>query len=399
MNKQVIICVDDELIVLDALREQLQKEFKDELLIEVAESGDEALEIFDEYLSDGYEIPLVLADFIMPRMKGDDLLAAIHTKDPETKKVMLTGQATIEGVGNAVNKANLYRYISKPWDKADLFLTIREAIKSYNQSKTIISQNAELKELNAGLEEKVALRTQELAELNRTKDKFFSIIAHDLKNPFNTLLGFSELLLENMSMFSAAQIEEYISIIFETSQSSYSLLENLLDWSRAQTGRIQVLPQEIDMHRLASDNLRLLESLALKKSIVLNNNVYPGTKAWGDLNMVNTVVRNLLSNAVKYTSQEGKISVGCEFVEEGIKMEISDTGVGIKTENTGKLFRIDQNYSTKGTADETGTGLGLILCKEFIEKNHGSIGVTSEFGIGSNFYFTLPLSAPAEKME
>ncbi len=399
MNKQVIICVDDELIVLDALREQLQKEFKDELLIEVAESGDEALEIFDEYLADGYEIPLVVADFIMPHMKGDDLLAAIHIKDPGTKKIMLTGQATIEGVGNAVNKANLYRYISKPWDKADLFLTIREAIKSYNQAKTIVAQNAELKELNAGLEEKVAVRTQELAELNRTKDKFFSIIAHDLKNPFNTLLGFSELLLENMSMFSAAQIEEYISIIFETSRSSYSLLENLLDWSRSQTGRIQILPQEIDLHRLASDNLRLLESLAFKKDIVLHNDVYPGTKAWGDFNMVNTVVRNLLSNAVKYTSQGGKIIVDCEFVEEGIKMGISDTGIGIKPENAAKLFRIDQNYSTKGTADETGTGLGLILCKEFIEKNLGSIGVTSEFGKGSNFYFTLPLSAPAATVE
>jgi two-component system sensor histidine kinase/response regulator len=391
MNKQVIICVDDEIIVLDALKEQLQNEFRDDLLIEVAESGDEALEIFDELIEDGYEVPVILADFIMPQMKGDDLLATIHEKDSNTKKIMLTGQATIEGVGNAVNKANLYRYISKPWDKADLILTIQEAIKSFNQTKTIVNQNQELKELNVGLEKKVEERTLELEELNRTKDKFFSIIAHDLKNPFNSLLGFSELLLENMHMFSPEQIEEYISIIFETSRSSYSLLENLLDWSRTQTGSIKINKQQIDIHRLASDNVKLLESPALKKKITLKNEVYPGTIAFADLNMINTVVRNLLSNAVKYTHTGGTILIDCEMQGEMLKVFVQDSGVGIKEENLGKIFRIDENVSTKGTANETGTGLGLILCKEFVEKNGGDIWVESSDGEGTTFYFTLPL--------
>ena len=391
MSKQVIICVDDEVIVLDALKEQLQMEFRDDLLIEIAESGDEALEIFDEFIEDGYEIPVVLADFIMPKMKGDDLLAAIHEKNTLTKKIMLTGQATIEGVGNAVNKANLYRYISKPWDKADLILTIKEAIITYNQSKIIIEQNKELKELNTGLEQKVKERTKQLEELNRTKDKFFSIIAHDLKNPFNTLLGFSELLLENMQMFSPEQVENYISIIFETSRSSYALLENLLDWSRSQTGRIKINREKIDIHKLACDNVLLMESPALKKEIQLNNDVYPGTNAYADLNMVNTVLRNLISNAVKYTNKNGRITIDCEQQGDKLKVLVIDSGVGIKEENIEKLFKIDQSISTKGTADESGTGLGLILCKEFIEKNGGELSVKSTIGKGSTFYFTLPL--------
>lgn len=392
MSRQVIICVDDEVIVLDSLREQLQKEFGEELLIEIAESGQEALEVYDELIEDGYEVPLVLADFIMPHMKGDELLALIHQRDTETKKIMLTGQATIEGVSNAVNKANLYRYISKPWDKSDLVLTIQEAIKSYNQEHTIIRQNKELRDLNVNLEEKVAQRTQELEELNRTKDKFFSIIAHDLKNPFNSLLGFSELLLENIKEFSHEKIEEYIRIIFETSEASYSLLENLLEWSRAQTGRIKIDPVKIDLPILAEKNIEFLESPTSNKGVKLHNDIYPGTACFADYNMVNTVLRNLLSNAIKYTREGDDITVDCEQQGNFVKIMVVDTGVGIKPEVLKKLFRIDQNVSTKGTHNETGTGLGLILCKEFVEKNGGKIGVESVLGEGSTFYFTLPIS-------
>lgn len=392
MNKQVIICVDDEIIVLDALREQLHNEFREDLLIEIAESGEEALEIFDEFTEEGYDIPLVIADFIMPQMKGDDLLALVHEKNPETRKVMLTGQATIEGVSNAVNKANLYRYISKPWDKSDLVLTIKEAIKSYNQSNTIIKQNYELKDLNVNLEAKVAQRTKELEEINRTKDKFFSIIAHDLKNPFNSLLGFSELLLENLKDFSLDKIEEYISIIFDTSQSSFALLENLLDWSRSQTGGLIIEKKKLDIHKIAADNIILLESHALKKGIRFYNDVYLGTACFADYNMTNTVLRNLLSNAVKYTNEDGKITIDCQAVGNMVKVTVCDNGVGISEKVIDNLFRIDQNVSTRGTANETGTGLGLILCKEFVEKNGGEISVESELGEGTTFHFTLPIS-------
>ncbi len=390
MSKKVVLCIDDEYIVLDSLREQIQQAFGTDLIIEVAESGDEALEVFDELTADDYEIPVVIADFIMPGMKGDALLAKIHSIKPAAKKILLTGQATIEGVGNAVNKANLYRFLSKPWDKEDLVLTIREALKSFDQDKTILKQNAELKELNVNLEKKVEQRTLELKELNATKDKFFSIIAHDLKNPFNTLLGFSELMIANIDTYDKEKISEFVNIIYETSKTSYALLENLLEWSRSQTGRLEMEKKNIDLEDMVEDNINLLSNNAAKKEIDLVNKLKPNSVAFIDGNMISTVIRNLMSNAIKYTPKKGSITITSSITGNFIELSVTDSGVGIKEENISKLFRIDMNYSTKGTSNETGTGLGLILCKEFVMKNEGEISVKSEHGKGSTFTVKLP---------
>lgn len=390
MSNQVILCIDDESIVLDSLKEQIQQGFGGGLQVEIAESGDEALEIFDELMEDDFEIPVVIADFIMPGMKGDVLLEKIHSKNPDTKKILLTGQASVEGVGNALNRADLYRFISKPWEKQDLILTIKEALKSYDQDKTIVTQNEELKELNTNLEKKVEQRTLELKELNATKDKFFSIIAHDLKNPFNTLMGFTELLLENLADYSQDKLEEFISILYDTSRHSYALLENLLEWSRSQTGRIEMNPEKVKMHDIFEENIDLLYNNATNKKISLVNNIDADAFAFADSNMVRTVIRNLISNAIKYTKENGIISGSSEMNGNMIEISVKDTGIGIAPENIEKLFKIDVNYSTSGTADETGTGLGLILCKEFIQKNGGEIWVESELGKGSTFRFSLP---------
>ncbi len=392
MNDRVILCIDDEAIVLDALKEQILQEFEDDFLVEVAESGEEALEILDELQGERRIIPVIIADFIMPGMKGDELLARFHEKLPAAKKILLTGQASIEGVSNAVNQADLYRFISKPWEKEDLSITIREAIKSFDQEIMIRNQNEELRELNTDLEKKVEKRTQELNELNATKDKFFSIIAHDLKNPFNTLMGFSELLLDNLDEYGKDKLHEFISILYETSKQSYALLENLLEWSRSQTGRLEMAPADCNLYRLFEENIRLLNNPAAKKEIKLINEVDAGLSAYCDENMVSTVIRNLISNAVKYSNQGGTITCSAASKADTIEVKISDTGIGIKPENMQKLFRIDVNYTTKGTAQETGTGLGLILCKEFIGRNGGEIHVESEFGKGSTFIFTLPVS-------
>jgi signal transduction histidine kinase len=296
-------------------------------------------------------------------------------------------------VSNAVNKANLYRYISKPWDKNDLILTIREAIRSFEQEKTITGQNIELKELNISLEKKVDQRTKELKELNATKDKFFSIIAHDLKNPFNTLLGFSELMMNNLDTYDRQQIAEFVTIIHSTSKNAYSLLENLLEWSRTQTGRIELKPDVVNLFKLVEGNINLLDGIASNKDVKLINDVKSDATAFADHNMINTVVRNLLTNALKYTSKGGTVNVTSEVTDERAVIKVKDTGVGIREENLEKLFRIDVNYSTRGTEDETGTGLGLILCKEFIQRNKGEIKVKSTFGIGSEFSFSLPICA------
>lgn len=393
MNKQAIICIDDETIVLDALTEQLQNEFGEEYTIEVAENGDEAIEIFEEYLQNSIEIPVVIADFIMPGMKGDELLEKIFLRRPDTRNILLTGQASLQGVSNAVNKANLYRYISKPWDKNDLILTIREALRSFEQEKTILKQNLELKELNTGLETKVEQRTKELKELNATKDKFFSIIAHDLKNPFNTLLGFSELMMLNLNAYDKEQILEFIKVIHSTSKNAYSLLENLLEWSRSQTGRIELKPEKIDLLKVTEENIILLKGIADNKDIKIINEVAKDTAAYADLNMINTVIRNLLTNALKYTEKGGTVKISSDAQDDMVKISVTDNGIGIMEEDLDKLFRIDANFSTPGTEDEAGTGLGLILCKEFVQKNNGKIEAKSTLGEGSEFSFTLPVKS------
>ncbi len=390
MKNSVILCIDDESIVLDSLKEQIQQGLQGQFSVEVAESGDEAIEIFEELMKDSIEVPVVIADFIMPGMKGDALLEKLHEIKPTAKKILLTGQASIEGVGNAINKADLYRFISKPWEKDDLILTIKEALKSYEQEKTILLQNEELRELNINLEKKVEQRTRELNELNATKDKFFSIIAHDLKNPFNTLMGFTELMLDNLPDYSLEKLREFIGILHETSKQSYSLLENLLEWSRSQTGRLQMVVEPIDLYELVEQNINLLSNQAASKKIKLINDIREPAVATADKNMINTVIRNLISNAIKYTRDGGNITASVAQKDDYYELSITDTGIGIKPENLQKLFRIDVNYSTRGTKDEMGTGLGLILCKEFIVKNGGKIWGESEFGKGSTFKFTVP---------
>lgn len=392
MSQKVILCVDDEIIVLDALTEQLHKAFGPEYIIEVAESGEEALDIFDELSEEGMEFPVVLADFIMPIMKGDELLEKIHKKSPLSKKVMLTGQASLEGVSNAVNKADLYRYINKPWDKDDMIMTIKEAIKSFDLEHEILQKNKELSQLNESLEQKVEERTHQLEELNKTKDKFFSIIAHDLRNPFNTLLGFSELMRVNFDRYSKEQIRSYIDILYETADSGYALLKNLLEWSRSQTGSLKITPEVIDIANITRDVIQLLENSATKKQIKIINKLEDAVTAYADLNMIHTTIRNLLSNAIKYTNTGGTISIASDQKDDFISICVEDNGIGMSKENIEKLFRIDMNVSTKGTNDESGTGLGLLLCKEFVEKNGGKIWVESEPDKGSRFFFTVPIN-------
>ncbi len=390
-KEQAIICVDDESIVIEALQEQLQTEFGNEITVEICENGDDALELFDELVEDGYEIPLIIADYIMPEMTGDKLLESIYNKDNYIKTILLTGQASIQGVENAVNKANLYRYISKPWEKDDLILTVREAVRSYMQDKTIQDQYDELKELNASLEEKVKLRTKELQDLNNTKDKFFSIIAHDLKNPFNTLLGFSDLLKNNYDAFNDEKRKEFVDIIHITSRSGYSLLENLLEWSRSQTGRISFSPDDINFSIIVEEIVSMSNSSALKKKITISNNLDPDlSNLFADENMLRTIMRNLLSNAIKFTPANGVVEINSKKDNGVTEISVKDSGIGMSDEDKEKLFRIDVYHTKKGTEDESGTGLGLILCKEFIEKHKGKIWVESEEGKGATFCFTIP---------
>jgi PAS domain S-box-containing protein len=284
----------------------------------------------------------------------------------------------------------------------------RDITKQKNAEKQLREQAQNLQEVNVLLEErqeKIQFQSEEinkqaqnlkkanvqLEHLNATKNKFFSIIAHDLKNPFQAIFGFSELLMRNFDDFDDPQKMELLTMIKTSSESAYNLLENLLQWARTQTDRIKYNPANIDLHELISQNIELSRASAEKKQISLNEEIDSVSEAFADKNMINLVIRNLLSNAIKFTDEAGMITIRCfEKNEKELGISISDSGIGISKENIKKLFRIDEYFSTSGTAGEGGTGLGLIICKEFVEKNKGEITIDSELEVGTTFTFTLP---------
>lgn len=252
---------------------------------------------------------------------------------------------------------------------------------------TIISRNItdKKKAEDALLESKMKLQ-----ELNASKDKFFSIVAHDLKSPFQGLLGFSNLLLEDYKSLDREEIREYVENISSATKGLYNLLENLLEWSRIQTGRKEYFPQKIDLYETVDSEIRLMNSNALRKNITLANLISADTRVTADKNMLTSTLENLINNAIKFTKPGGEVKIFNNQLDDMIEVTVQDSGVGISKEDVKKLLRIDQQHSTEGTDHERGTGLGLMLVKEFVEKQGGTIKIESELNIGTKVIFTVP---------
>jgi len=229
-----------------------------------------------------------------------------------------------------------------------------------------------------------------LRQLNATKDKFFSIIAHDLKSPFNSIIGFTNLLAEQIEERDYEGIEKYVSIIQHSAQNAMDLLLNLLEWSRTQTGRTEFNPEYVDSVSLINETVALLNDLAQQKSISIVKEIPHDAPVFADRYMISSVLRNLISNAIKFTHPGGQIIISARQEAKKLQIEVTDNGVGISETSQDKLFRIEESYSTLGTLNEKGTGLGLVLCKEFVEKHLGELWVESEEGKGSRFIFTIP---------
>ena len=240
-------------------------------------------------------------------------------------------------------------------------------------------------------EESLKNREAFLQELNATKDKFFSIIAHDLKSPFNSIIGFSNLLSRQVNERDYEGIKKYATIIQDSSQQALDLLLNLLEWSQSQTGRMVFTPEDVDVAVLISQSVEVLLGAAQQKQISVHKQMPACLVARADKAMINTILRNLISNAIKFTNPGGSIVISAERTAEELVISVADDGVGIRKESIDKLFRIEETHSTLGTQKEKGTGLGLLLCKEFVEKHGGRIGVESELGKGSTFRFSIPL--------
>jgi len=239
-------------------------------------------------------------------------------------------------------------------------------------------------------EEALRISESNLRESNVSKDKFFSIIAHDLRGPFNAIIGFSELLRTDFDTFSDSEKRTMIRNIHDASLSTFKLLENLLEWSRIQTGRSKPKPVSVDLSNIVNTSMTFLKPQSEKKNIKLFSGIHFGTLAFCDENMLTTVIRNLISNAIKFTNPGGEVRISAIPEENHVEVVVSDNGIGIQPENLEKLFQLDESFKTGGTDGERGTGLGLLLCKEFIEINQGRIWATSKVGKGSQFCFILP---------
>ena len=257
--------------------------------------------------------------------------------------------------------------------------------ESINKMIESLREKQRISELNAAY-------LQELLELNASKDKLFSIIAHDLKNPFSGLINLSDMVLNDVKSGRFDDIEEYAALLKTFSLQGYKLLINLLDWAKVQSNSILIKLESVSLNEIVELSKALVEPVAIQKNIRINYRFEENLHVLADSNMLQTVLRNLLSNAVKFTPTGGVITISAQLFEDKVEIGIIDNGVGIRPENLNRLFRIDSPFSTTGTGNEFGSGLGLILCRDFLKKINSEIQVESEVGKGSTFSFTLPLA-------
>jgi PAS domain S-box-containing protein len=296
-------------------------------------------------------------------------------------KKMLTGE---------IKSANFEkRYIHKNgnvvWISVVTTLVLRNNAPSF-----FITQ---LADITAHKQHEFIIKQQndKLKKLNTDKDRFITILAHDLKNPFNSILGFLNLLMRNIRKYDIEKIENLINIINNAAKNTFTLLEDILLWARAQSGKLPFQPEKVRLSTICKYVIDGLQLSANNKKIAINFSQKNDNQIFADVNMLNTILRNLVSNAIKFTNTGGQITISSEKNDTHLTITISDNGIGIDPDIQSKLFGISEKISTPGTAKEDGTGIGLMLCKEFVEKHGGKIWVESELGKGSNFIFTMPL--------
>jgi len=253
-------------------------------------------------------------------------------------------------------------------------------LAGYNLFCTLIRDTTEIKQYE-----------KRLVQLNTDKDRFMSILAHDLTSPFNALLGLSELLSKNIRKYDTDKIENFVNLINKSAKNTYGLLEALLMWTRSQSGTIPFQPQNLILNAICVEVLRILTPNASEKNITLNYYASDDISIFADIDMLKAILRNLISNAIKFTNNGGKISIYAEPNHSNTTITVSDNGIGIAPNTVSKLFDFSQIHTTEGTAREKGTGLGLLICKDFVERHGGKIWIESEVGKGSDFKFTLPV--------
>ncbi len=340
-------------------------------MIMAARNGETALKRVQHALPD-----IILLDVMMPGLNGFETCQRLKL-DEATKDIPVIFMTALSSIEDKVKGFEVggVDYVTKPLQQEEVLARITTHLRLRDLSQSLEKANAKLTELNA------------------TKDKFFSIVAHDLKGPFQPLLGMAELLPIIADTAGPQEIKEIGESIYRSAKGVHNLLENLLQWSRMEQGHMEHWPISLDLEQLAKQNMALLADNASDKKICLQNRVVKETFVYADENMLDTVMRNLVSNALKFTPNGGEVTISAKpsnLLPEFIEVSVSDTGSGISKEDLNKLFKLEVHHSTTGTAHEQGTGLGLIICKEMVEKNRGQIWIESKVEQGTVVSFTIP---------
>jgi len=354
---ETILIVDDNPVNLRVMIQHLAEEGYE---TRIAQDGQEALDQLKLSQPD-----IILLDIMMPGMDGFEACKRIK-EIPSAQNIPIIFMTALTETENKVKglKLGAVDYITKPFQHEEVLARI-------NTHLTIRRQQVALNHLNA------------------TKDRFFSIIAHDLRGVFNPLMISTDMLIKIATREESSKMIQFAKSVKKSTHNAYELLENLLTWSRCQRDSMDVVITKMDIGQVIWKNLDLYREKAAQKNISLSHNVPKGILVYADRNITDTILRNLIANALKFTNSGGSIDVFIEHKENSIHVSVRDDGTGIDQDGLEKLFKIDSKYKKKGTANEHGTGLGLILCKELSIKNKGNIWVTSELDQGSTFTFSL----------
>jgi len=332
--------------------------------ISFAQSGYNALEQASNYMYD-----LILLDVMMPGMNGFEVCERLKSneKTKDIPVIFLTALNENENIRRAFQVGGV-DYITKPFNCDELVIRVSTHIELSQQRK-------------------------ELKEMSDLKNKIFSILAHDMKNPFVTILSFCDMLYNGFLENDKEEFEKAINLLYDSAKQGYYLLDNLLHWSNSQINRINFSPVVFDLNKIVVETFDLTKFSANLKNITLENHLMENTIVFADENMIRIVLRNLISNAIKFTENGGMVGVNVvEKNNQFIKLQIEDNGIGIRSEKIEKLFKLETHFSTEGTSKEKGTGIGLILCNEFMRAHGGNIEVKSEEGKGTRFIFSLSLN-------
>lgn len=373
LKKIELLLIEDNIHDARLFSENLINHYNNEFRITHAHNVKSGLECLS-----GNSYDIIVADLNLPDSTGISTFYEIKKQSEDIPVIILSGlndsNLTLESI-----RSGAQDYIFKGNYEGDfIYRVVRHAIEREKLFREIEQKTVKLIKLNSSLQ-----------ELNYNKDKIYSIISHDLINPINALKGYTDILSESFDELSDNEKKETAATINELTKEISDLLKNLLLWSAANTGHIDYNPEKINIAQLLEKQAEFLRHSANKKGISIvteTEELYVSC----DKNMIETVVRNLISNAIKFTNPSGKISVKSYLLKNKVAVSIEDTGIGMDEEEIKKLFKVEETFSKRGTNQEKGVGLGLLICKEFVGRHNGTIEVSGRKNAGTTFRFTLP---------